>query len=203
MRAKMKWQEDGIENPLFCDNELFMSALEEFSAKSYNDASLNNILKTIGMNKGSFYYRFYNKMDIYCSLIQKISEEKVNFFDDTLYNTDFFSWLKNMAISGLKFAKSFPLYNEFWHRLMNESDNVKDIISATFKETTNNMLLPAIKIAQAKGELRVVPPELLTLIISTFFYKINNLISPELTDEETLALVDTLLDIIKNGVIAK
>jgi len=42
-------------NPLLHMDELYEAALDEFSEKSYDEASLNSIIKTAGLNKGRFY----------------------------------------------------------------------------------------------------------------------------------------------------
>jgi AcrR family transcriptional regulator len=78
---KLKWIADGVKNPLETNNSLFEAALTEFSMHSFRNASLNNIIKEAGMHKGSFYYRFFNKLDLYLSLIYRMGREKLDFFD--------------------------------------------------------------------------------------------------------------------------
>ncbi|NLY19556.1 MAG: TetR family transcriptional regulator [Clostridiaceae bacterium] len=76
---KLKWIADGVKNPLETNNSLFEAALTEFSMHSFRNASLNNIIKEAGMHKGSFYYRFFNKLDLYLSLIYRMGREKLVF----------------------------------------------------------------------------------------------------------------------------
>lgn len=61
----LKWMADGGVNPLDQSPALYEATLTEFAEHSFRDASLNEILKAAGMNKGSFYYRFADKMELY------------------------------------------------------------------------------------------------------------------------------------------
>ena len=50
---------------------IFEAALEEFIAHGFEDASLNQILEGAGISKGSFYYYFENKADLFVALISR------------------------------------------------------------------------------------------------------------------------------------
>lgn len=50
---------------------LFDSAAEEFSARGYEAASLNQILEKSGMSKSSLYYYFEDKADLFTSLVER------------------------------------------------------------------------------------------------------------------------------------
>ena len=76
----MKWRIAGAENPLYANEALWDAALGEFSGHSFGEASLNEILKTAGINKGSFYYRFNDKKDLYLSVFSRLADEKLELF---------------------------------------------------------------------------------------------------------------------------
>lgn len=48
------------------------AAKAEFVANGFDGASLNTILKTSGFSKGSFYYYFNDKADLYATVVQRI-----------------------------------------------------------------------------------------------------------------------------------
>jgi len=103
-----KWMEEGAENPLDRSQALFEAALTEFAGHSYKEASLNEILKTAGMNKGSFYYRFRDKMELYLSLLYRVGMEKLHLFEEAdlaRVSSGFFDEFRNMALLGLKLAQ--------------------------------------------------------------------------------------------------
>ena len=57
------------------------AALEEFSVRTFSQASLNQIIKNAGIPKGSFYQYFENKEDLYIHLVQKASEVSKRLLD--------------------------------------------------------------------------------------------------------------------------
>ena len=52
--------------------EVYEETLNEFSSKSYDLASVNEIIKKSKYNKGSFYYRFKDKFELYISLLDYV-----------------------------------------------------------------------------------------------------------------------------------
>ena len=62
-------------------------ALEEFSQKTFSQASLNQIIKSAGIPKGSFYQYFENKEDLYLYLIEEASSESKK-LRESIYDTD-------------------------------------------------------------------------------------------------------------------
>ncbi|MBU1145416.1 MAG: TetR family transcriptional regulator, partial [Firmicutes bacterium] len=63
------------------NKDLFIATLSEFAHKSFEVASLNDIIKTSGLNKGSFYYRFNDKLDLYYALMDYLYIEQLNIFE--------------------------------------------------------------------------------------------------------------------------
>ena len=63
------------------ENEnVFNETLNEFSTKSYDLASVNEIIKRSGYNKGSFYYRFKDKYEIYLALLDYVFVQQIDVF---------------------------------------------------------------------------------------------------------------------------
>ncbi len=68
---------------------LFLACLDEFTKNSFDQASINEIIKNSGLNKGSFYYRFKTKEDIYFALIDYVYTIQISLFNEE--NIDFSS----------------------------------------------------------------------------------------------------------------
>lgn len=51
------------------------AALQEFAAHSFNEASINQIIKYADIPKGSFYQYFTNKEDLYLYFLGEVSKE--------------------------------------------------------------------------------------------------------------------------------
>lgn len=60
--------------------ELYEATLDEFSQKEFSLASTNEIIKLAGYNKGSFYYRFKTKEELYFALIDYIYTRQIALF---------------------------------------------------------------------------------------------------------------------------
>ena len=54
------------------NNDLYEAALDVFSSVAFSEASLNDIIKRSHTNKGSFYYRFSNKEELYLALLEYV-----------------------------------------------------------------------------------------------------------------------------------
>ena len=68
---------------------LFLACLGEFTKNSFDQASINEIIKNSGLNKGSFYYRFKTKEDVYFALIDYVYTIQMSLFNEE--NIDFSS----------------------------------------------------------------------------------------------------------------
>ena len=98
-------------------NELIEAALDEFTAKNYENASLNVILKNAGISKGTFYYHFQDKQAFYvfllesahkteCKFINNHMKERINDFKEK----DIFERFKLQVQIAYEFAVAFPKY---------------------------------------------------------------------------------------------
>lgn len=54
---------------------IFEAAVQEFSTQRYSDASINQIVKSAGIPRGSFYQYFNDKADIFIYVLGKITTE--------------------------------------------------------------------------------------------------------------------------------
>jgi len=183
----MKWIDEGTANPLETNAALFSAALNEFASHSYKDASLNRILKAAGMNKGSFYYRFHDKLELYLSLLMRIGGEKAALFEQyggQIEQQGFFEEFRQKALLGLRFAKSEPNYHALFQRVLEEKSDIRAAIDACFGGTMENMMEQMITRAKAAGELRGdLPAETTARVIATLMNKIDTVISPDLEDK--------------------
>ena len=201
--SKMKWRQGGTPNPLESNPELLNAALNAFCAQSFGEASLNDIIKTAGLNKGSFYYRFYDKADLYLSLLYKLGMEKLELFrryDEQNKDGDIFESIKKKAVLGLRFAKNEPRYNAFSRRIRGESAALRSVIRECFGDVTQDVFTGMIEEGKAKGQIRAdISTQLAAAVFSTVLDRIDLMIAPTIEDEAVLAQVDQLLCILRDG----
>lgn len=202
-RGKMKWQQEGASNPLDINKELFDAALNVFSRHSFGEASLNDIIKTAGLNKGSFYYRFYDKLDLYLSLLHRLGMEKLELFrqyDDENPGSDFFESIKKKAVLGLRFAQKEPRYNAFSRRILAEDAALRNTIRECFGDLTQDVLTGMIEDGKRKGQVRTdISTHMAAAVFSAILERIDLMVSPAMDDEAVLARVDELITVLKDG----
>lgn len=205
-KGRIKWRAEGTANPLDSNPELLDAALNAFSAQSFGEASLNDIIKTAGLNKGSFYYRFYDKTDLYLSLLYKLSMEKLALFkqyDEENENDDFFESIRKKAVLGLRIAKKEPRYSAFSRRIRAEAADLRNVIRECFGDVTQDVLTGMIEAGKAKGQIRAdISTALAAAVFSTILEQIDLMILPTMDDEAVLAKVDELTRVLKGGMAA-
>lgn len=207
-RNAMKWKDEKTENPLLKNDDLYNAALDEFSKKSYHEASLNDILKAVKMNKGSFYYRFYDKMDLYLSLFHKVGIGKLSFFQEHFSQepmpTSFFDQIGMMVRLGLLYASKESRYYLFWRNYVSEDNYIHNVMKENFTELADDAMDVMITAAKDKGDLNAsFSNGFLSSVIKLMIYNIDTMITPEMNDESILQRVDELMKFMKDGLSAR
>lgn len=190
--------------------ELLEAALDEFLAKSYDGASLNNIIKNAGISKGTFYYHFNDKQALYLSLLQSLVDVKIEIVErklkDYKHNEDLniFENFKLQARFGAELAKEQPKYYLFGMMFLREKGNkiyevAMDMLGDTSEKYFEEMLDKAIE----KGELRAgVSVNFSKRILTYLFTRLSEIfdIKHEKLDYDLmLRNVDELIDFMQHG----
>ena len=201
---KLKWMAAGLQNPLDQSETLYEATLTAFSEHSFKDASLNEILKSAGMNKGSFYYRFSDKMELYLSLLYRVGMEKLKLFEESGVShtsSGFFDEFRNMAILGLKLAQKDPRFVVFSRRILEEEPSVREKITRCFGNLRGTLLRDMVERAKASGEFRPgLSTETAVFVIETLLNHLDTMLPAKWDEESVLVAVDRLLDVIRFGV---
>ena len=66
---------------LISNESLFKASIEEFSNKLYSTSSTNEIIKNSGINRGSFYYRFSTKEELFIALCDYIIVVQIDLYN--------------------------------------------------------------------------------------------------------------------------
>jgi AcrR family transcriptional regulator len=183
-------------------------AIAEFAEYEYELASINRIVNKAGISKGSFYQYFENKKELYLYLLQLGAEEKVNYISPIMGNPDehdIFTLLREMYISGIRFAEEHPDYAEISSKLLRNKDG------PIYKEAVVTILPAAygffellLEAAIARGEVRAdIDVKMFAFIIASMStvvveYYIKNV--AQSYDENMMAGFDKYIDFLKNGI---
>lgn len=187
------------ENPLSRLPALFEAALAEFSQRSFESASLNDIIKAGGISKGSFYHWFADKMDLYLCVMDVISQKKAAYvMDMPPASSDFFDQLRVILHHSLKFALSEPQLDAFWRKYLAEGPAVKDAVTRAFPDRGSDFLNALIE-----GSRLRFPAPFVAGVVNLLISHLDALIEPGMSHEQIAALADNVVDMLKNGLTEK
>ena len=174
------------------------AALQEFAAHSFNEASINRIIKSADIPKGSFYQYFKNKEDLYLYFLDEVSKE---FTDPLLHekemhpDANFFEVIQHVNREVLKIRDIKPEYIEI--RMRMELDNNEFIMDIRKKSTEKYIKI--IERDKARGIIKHdADAKVIVDMIASF--SLNEVYRNKLDVEEYLRKLDIVIGIIKEGV---
>lgn len=183
-------------------------AVDEFATHSFAQASINRIVTQAGIAKGSFYQYFENKTDLFLYLLQRIAEEKLSYLAPMLSNPerhDFFSLLRELYRSGVRFALERPRYAEISKRLMaSKGTPIYDEVMGHNLPSGLEFFEALLKEGIAQGEVRADIDAGMLAYIATAMnalvveYYLEHVGADY--DEEMIETLDTFLDFLRNGI---
>lgn len=93
--------------------------LREFALKSFDEASITSIVKTLGIAKGSIYQYFDGKLDLFLYLSQQCGAVKGTYIAHIVRQDypDFWEYYRALYSEGVKFDLEHPLESHFLHNL--------------------------------------------------------------------------------------
>jgi len=120
--------------------ELIRNAfLREFAIKSYDDASLTEVVKELGIAKGSVYQYFEDKLDLFTYLLQVCSSVKMRYVGAVNRDAypNFWEYFRSLYEYGFLFDKENPLESHFLHNLIDNlnSPSVKGLYHNIMEQT--------------------------------------------------------------------
>ena len=200
-----------VARPQIDESKIFDAAVAEFSARTYEEASLNTIISSAGISKGSFYYRFENKYALYLYVLREGARRKWDFIRAELgpeaERLPLLEVLFAQAKAGLKFAENCPELHQLSKNFSREKGSA--VYEAALQElggTDNSGLGEAIRRAHEDGQLGAdYPLAFLQRLIPFLFGSFDEIAGP-VADEQGGGLLDNfalLLQFIRRGLDAK
>jgi len=191
-------------------NELLEAALNEFTQKNYKNASLNTIIKSAGISKGTFYYHFQDKEALYLFLLETANKTKWKFIKNQRKEisregeqNDIFEEFKIQAQVGMEFASRFPQYHKLSMMFVREKGNIiYDNAKSKLNLNTQPLMGEIVKKARENDELNPRFSEDFTVKILTYLFMNFDEIFHEETDFNLEKMVENLnnfVEFMKNG----
>ncbi|WP_407309486.1 TetR/AcrR family transcriptional regulator [Desulfosporosinus sp. SB140] len=178
--------------------KIFNAAMQEFSTKRFSEASINQIVKTAGIPRGSFYQYFNDKEDIFLYVYTEILKEKreiLHSADDVNPDADVFEVLMQTTKASYKWSKDKPEYSQI--SLLMEIDNSEFITG--LRTASANMLREMVERDKQRGLIKPeIDPDLVVEMIYTFFMREYFRIG--LAEDKFLKRINDAIKIIKEGI---
>ena len=187
-------------------------ALDEFAEFGFDNASINRIVATAGIAKGSFYQYFEDKADVFIHIVAVVGQKKVEYISPVLLNPedhDFFTLLEELYRSGLAFAKDHPQASKVGFEIYNNQSN--QLLGDLFQENRRSgyaFFAPLIDKAIARGEIDpdmdkpFIIHMLLQMQVDSINFYLQNSEQGSL-DDDIMPTIHLMLNFIKNGIHAK
>lgn len=193
----------------FSGREALMKAtLAEFSQINYDNASLNRIIKAAGISKGTFYYHFKNKEELYTHLMNIGTKAKWDYINDytkehqaDFSQMDVFDKFLYQAKAGAMFAREYPDYNKLANMFTKEkgSDIYNTIVEAIGGDS-NNLLEQMIHTAYETGELDTSYTESFIIqLLGNLFSHFDEIFTSENSIERDLKNLEEYVRFMKHG----
>ncbi|MBA3015772.1 MAG: TetR/AcrR family transcriptional regulator [Proteobacteria bacterium] len=109
--------------------------VSEFAAKGYQNASLNTVVKALGIAKGSLYQYFSNKeaifLHIFDHFVRAVKDMVQQPAESEPTDHDFWSVVRRTMLAGVAFVERYPDYYQLYLNVLFEYDipNREELIS--------------------------------------------------------------------------
>jgi AcrR family transcriptional regulator len=155
-------------------------ALKEFSQYNYEIASINRIIKNIGIARGSVYQYFEDKLDLWLYLKEYSEQQKIKYIQEVSrakFST-FWDYYKALFINGIDFDLEQPFCSRFLYRVgfKENSEAVSEYLDS-WKEKANEMFTQWIEFEKKQGSFNAnISTELIVHFVITMSLSIADLL---------------------------
>jgi len=185
--------------------KLVEAAIDEFSAHTYYEASLNRILKRAGVSKGEFYYHFRSKEELYLYILNLIVEKKKENLSKVLKKkpNGFFELLEMGIKANIEMFRKYPKLSRMSFQLLKVRDKpIYRKVLTQFEDVSIEFLEKYVRQGVEEGEIRDdIPLEFLIKFLNMVFFHLNELYEDEIDIDRMEEYLSYLIKILKYGLI--
>lgn len=200
--------------------EILHIAYGEFALKGYKNASLTDIIKKLGLAKGSFYRYFDSKRNLFAYLLNDATQRRLSNLNELIEDPDgdIFQLIKKNFMAKLRFEIEHPTIGGFLFRTLLDRDQheVADLVKGLYDQLINQTIA-IVSLDKYKAQLVNLPPDLLAFHIFNmqlwlydyiaYKYKINyeqNICANQpilnVEEAELNTVFDQLMMLLKQGI---
>lgn len=178
---------------------IFDAAVQEFSARRFSEASINQIIKNADIPKGSFYQYFSDKEDIYLYMLEEISkirQEVLQREDGIDPNMNIFEIVMQRTKESLALGRIKPEYTKIG--MLMEIDNSEFITKIRAASTEKYMKI--LERDKRRGFIKPeIDSELVINMILTF--GLNEYFRIGFDENRYIKKLEDAIKIIKEGIV--
>lgn len=188
--------------------EMFINvATTEFTTKSFEQVSVNSIVKNAGISRGSFYTYFENKDELFNFIFTQVREERFNYAKELLKesNRDFFTFIEKLFeydFDHFSTHNRYSLFRNYIHYIqVNKKGTIKDSmimpLSGGFvgKERLYSNVFDIDKYGMNNDEFLDLAEMTMLIVVNTFLKSESD----NLSKEEIIKLFKNRIEILKYG----
>ena len=181
------------------------AAIDEFSRYSFHKARVTAIADNAGIAKGSFYQYFEDKKDLYKYLMEIIAEKKLSYINkDMLMNREkygFFQLLREVFLSGIRFAKENPRLVPIGEMLVADKDLLNELYGE-HQYLSYDFFKELLKFGRDKGEIDPdADLDFLARMLSGLTYSLVDLVMEDgKIDMDDMKIYNKMLHFVENGI---
>jgi|LGVF01.2.fsa_nt_gb AcrR family transcriptional regulator len=139
-------------------NLIIRTALEEFSAKNFDQASINQISKKAGLSAGNLYYYFENKEDLYMTVVDYVVNQlklELSGYSESLTQGAFWDIIKEWLLKRVMISINDKAIGNFFNKLFeyNTSGDINSV-EKRVNEKVRSEFRTIFDIGISKGAIR-------------------------------------------------
>ena len=183
--------------------QIYQAALACFNRKGYHRTTMDDIVAESGLSKGSLYWYFKSKKELFLSLFQEVMGQIGQAWEGIAANEEAIATEKLRASLALfraglgEMAPFFSVMMEAWS-LTRYDEDVENIIQELYGPY-QDIMVRIIEEGVASGEFRVESARAMALVIMTLFDGITLALGTGLWHGDWDALMDAAEELVFHG----
>ncbi|MFH1147041.1 MAG: TetR/AcrR family transcriptional regulator [Pseudomonadota bacterium] len=187
-------------------------AVQEFSERGYQQASINSMVSRLNIAKGSIYQYFENKKGLFLFIFdQAISlvRKRLKAVKKNTEGEDFFLRIRKSLLAGKEFIDKHPALYRVYLRILFERDSpLREDLLQTIRLFSHEYLAALLEEGQNRGEVRKeLDPKMAVFVVDAIldrFLQVYALphLDPDLNLQNPLDIetkIDRIVDLLREG----
>lgn len=183
--------------------QIFQAALTCFARTGYHQTTMDDIVAESGLSKGTLYWYFDSKKDLFLALFQEVIGELGQSWDAIATNPDTSPTEKLVASIGLfrseltEMAPFFGIMMEAW-ALTRHDEEVEDVIRELYRPYLA-VMERIIREGVASGDFDVRSERAMALVVMTLYDGITLALATGLWEHDWAQVMDAAEDLVLRG----